>query len=171
MDRSGQDGAAPEGRADGQPDLCELRILLHRISHFQRQIMRPYMASVGLGTGQPRLLSYLERHGSCSQRELAAYYDLDPAGVSRMLDALAKRGFVEIAPAENDRRSKIISLTTEGARVAHAWEAACREEAAAMLDGFTPEEVAAFADYLARARANLRSYGEALAGKEVERHA
>ena len=155
-------------RRDEEPaseaDLFELRSLLYRASHAQRQLMHPYMAAVGLGTGQPKLLSYLYRFGACSQRDLAEYYELDPAGVSRMLDALAKRGFVQIAPAVGDKRSKTVTLTAEGERVARAWDAACCEEATAMLRGFAPEERRTFADYLARAHANLKAYGKVLAG-------
>ena len=148
------------------PDLFEFRALLYRTSHAQRQLMHPFMASIGLGTGQPRLLSYLEENGPSSPRDLAEYYELDPAGVSRMLDALSKKGLVAIAPAAGDRRSKVVSLTAEGKRVSQSWSAACREEAAAMLEGFTPEERAEFADYLVRAHANLRAYGRQLAGEE-----
>lgn len=148
------------------PDLFEFRALLYRTSHAQRQLMHPFMASIGLGTGQPRLLSYLEENGPSSPRDLAEYYELDPAGVSRMLDALSKKGLVAMAPAADDRRSKVVSLTAEGKRVSQSWSAACREEAAAMLEGFTPEERAAFADYLVRAHANLRAYGRQLAGEE-----
>lgn len=146
-----------------EPDLFEFRALLYRASHAQRQLMHPFMASIGLGTGQPKLLSYLDEHGPSAPRDLAEYYELDPAGVSRMLDTLAKRGLVTIAPAEGDRRSKVVSLTAEGKRVSQSWAAACREEAAAMLEGFAPEERAAFADYLVRAHANLRAYGRKLA--------
>lgn len=152
--------------AQEEPDLFEFRSLLYRASHAQRQLMHPFMASIGLGTGQPKLLSYLAAHGACAPCVLAEFFELDPAGVSRMLDALAKKGFVTISPAEGDRRSKVVALTPEGERVARSWDAACREEAAAMLEGFGPEERAAFADYLARAHANLRSYGRELAGKE-----
>lgn len=147
-----------------EPDLFEFRALLYRASHAQRQLMHPFMASIGLGTGQPKLLSYLDEFGPSAPRDLAEYYELDPAGVSRMLDTLAKRGLVTIAPAEGDRRSKVVSLTAEGKRVSQSWAAACREEAAAMLKGFAPEERAAFADYLVRAHANLRAYGQKLTG-------
>ncbi len=149
-----------------EPDLFEFRALLYRASHAQRQLMHPFMASIGLGTGQPKLLSYLDEHGPSAPRDLVEYYELDPAGVSRMLDTLARRGLVTIAPAEGDRRSKVVSLTAEGKRVSQSWNAACREEAAAMLEGFAPEERAAFADYLARAHTNLRAYGRKLAGKD-----
>ena len=140
-------------------DLIGIRMLLYRAAHAQRQLLHPFMAKIGLGTGQPKLLAYIAEHGTCSQRELAEFYELDPAGVSRMLDALERKGFVSIAPSEGDRRSKLVSLTEEGKRVASAWNAACIEEGEAMLEGFSESERAAFADYLARAHANLKRYG------------
>lgn len=149
-------------------ELGAYRMLLFRASHAQKQLMHPYMASIGLGTGQPKLLSYLAENGSCTPRELADFYELDPAGVSRMLDALERKGFVSFAPHADDRRCKVVSLTSEGERVARAWNAACAEEARAMLDGFTLEEREAFADYLRRAHANLRAYGQKLAAAAGE---
>ena len=152
-------------------ELGAYRMLLFRASHAQKQLMHPYMASIGLGTGQPKLLSYLAENGSCTPRELADFYELDPAGVSRMLDALERKGFVSFAPHADDRRCKVVSLTREGERVARAWNAACAEEARAMLDGFTPDEREAFADYLRRAHANLRAYGQKLTAAAAESEA
>ena len=152
-------------------ELGAYRMLLFRASHAQKQLMHPYMANIGLGTGQPKLLSYLAENGSCTPRDLADFYELDPAGVSRMLDALERKGFVSFAPHADDRRCKVVSLTSEGERVARAWNAACVEEARAMLDGFTPKEREAFADYLRRAHANLRTYGQKLAAAAAESQA
>lgn len=148
--------------SDEQRELIEWRMLLFRVSHAQRQLLHPYMASIGLGTGQPKLLSYLMEFGPSAPCAIAEYYALDPAGVSRMLDTLSRKGLVTFAPAENDRRSKVVSLTPEGERVAYAWNAACVEEASAMLEGFLPEERRRFADYLKRAHANLKAYGTRL---------
>ncbi len=160
-----------EADATDQVNLGAYRMLLFRASHAQKQLMHPYMASIGLGTGQPKLLSYLAENGSCTPRELADFYELDPAGVSRMLDALERKGFVSFAPHADDRRCKVVSLTSEGERVARAWNAACVEEARAMLDGFTPKEREAFAEYLRRAHANLRTYGQKLAAAVAESQA
>ena len=148
--------------AQGNLDLQEYRSLLYRAAHAQRQLLHPYMAAIGLGTGQPKLLTYLAHYGACAPRELACYYELDPAGVSRMLDALARKGFVKIEQDAGDRRAKVVALTPEGERVSRAWDAACMEEAEAMLRGFTDEERASFADYLRRAHCNLRAYGQRL---------
>lgn len=160
-----------EADAADQVDLGAYRMLLFRASHAQKQLLHPYMASIGLGTGQPKLLSYLAENGSCTPRELADFYELDPAGVSRMLDALERKGFVSFAPHADDRRCKVVSLTSEGERVARAWNAACVEEARAMLDGFTPKEREAFADYLRRAHTNLRTYGQKLAAAAADSQA
>lgn len=165
--QDGRQEAAPACASQAE-DFSSYRMLLFRASHAQKQLLHPYMARIGLGTGQPKLLSYLAEHGSCTARELADFYELDPAGVSRMLDALARKGFVTFAPHEGDRRCKMVQLTAEGARVARAWNAACNEEAHAMLAGFTPEEREAFAGFLRRAHANLRAYGQRLAASATE---
>ncbi len=154
-------GSAALGAAS-IPDPIEFRMLLYRAAHAQRQLLHPFMASVGLGTGQPKLLSYLAERGAAAQCELASYFELDPAGVSRMLDALERRGFVSISQGAGDRRSKVVEATPEGVRVARAWNAACREEVEAMLGGFDDAERAAFAGYLRRAHANLRAYAGSL---------
>lgn len=153
-------------------DLTDYRSLLFRAAHAQRALMHPFMASIGLGTGQPKFLSYLHRFGACSQRELANYFELDPAGVSRALDALERKGFVTFEQDASDRRAKVVRLTPEGARVAQSWDAACCEEAQAMLEGFSAKERAVFANYLTRAHANLRAYSKRLAAaKEARRDA
>ena len=60
-------------------------MLLYRAFHAQRSRLRPRLRELGLGPGQPKLLSYLDRHGPCRQKELADYFEVDPAAVSRML--------------------------------------------------------------------------------------
>ena len=63
-------------------------ILLYRAFHAQHNALRPYLTKLGLGFGQPKILAFLLRNGASSQRQLADYYDVDPAAVCRMLDSL-----------------------------------------------------------------------------------
>ena len=70
-----------------------LHILLYRAFHAQRNYLRPGLQELGLGTGQPKLLAYLAARGPCRQRQLADYFDVDPANVSRMVSCLEKGGF------------------------------------------------------------------------------
>lgn len=69
-------------------------MMLYRLFHAQRTELRREGAALGLGAGQPKLLSYLLAHGSCMQKELADYFEIDPAAVSRMLLPLERDGFI-----------------------------------------------------------------------------
>ena len=66
-------------------------MLLYRAFHAQRHYLRPCLGEIGLEVGQPKLLGYLAGHGPCGQRELADYFEIDSAAVSRMLDEDAER--------------------------------------------------------------------------------
>lgn len=137
-----------------------LHLLLYRAFHAQRNHLRQHLAPLGLGSGQPKLLAYLAAGGPCHQRELADFYEVDPAAVSRMLEALERNGFVTRRPDENSRRRDIVEITDKGRRAHEQWEARCRELEAVMLSDFTPEERQRFYDYLARAHRNLRTWEE-----------
>ena len=132
-------------------------MLLYRAFHAQRSCLRPWRAALGLGPGQPKLIEYLARSGPCSQRQLATYFEIDPAAVCRMLDALEKGGFVARSAVKGDRRGGMVELTEKGRSAAAAWQHACGEMEQQLLQGFTPEEAERFAQYLRRARENLRA--------------
>lgn len=133
-----------------------LHMLLYRAFHAQRNALRPCFTKLGLGAGQPKLLGYLSRNGASSQRQLADYYEVDPAAVCRMLDSLQKGGFVTRRPDDTDRRRDLIELTPAGSQAYGQWRAFCAEVEEQMLQGFTPQEREAFSDYLFRAYQNLK---------------
>ena len=60
-------------------------MLLYRAMHAQRSYLRPCLRELGLGTGQPKLLRFLSSHGPCRPKEIADYFEIDPAAVSRKL--------------------------------------------------------------------------------------
>ena len=118
--------------------------------------------NAALQTAWNEYLSYLAANGSATQRELADYFLVDPAAVSRALDAFEQGGFLITEPA-SDRRTKKIRLTQRGVVLASAWDVCCDEIDEAMLKGFSAEERKSFATLLMRVRENLENYarGEA----------
>lgn len=138
--------------------LSDFHMRLFRAFHAQRAYLRPRIAELGMGPGQPKLVTYIAAHGPSTQREIAEFFETDPATVSRMLDALERSGFVTSCQGR-DRRTKAIGLTERGLSAADSWDAFCDEEQDVMLEGFSPEERERFADYLERAHANLRRAG------------
>ena len=131
-------------------------MLLYRAFHAQRSYLGRHLAEIGLGAGQPKLLTYLVRHGPCTQKALADYFEIDPAAVCRMLDALERNGLIVRSAAKHDRRSGLIELTDAGRAAQSAWEVRCKELEAQMLRGFTDEEREQFSRFLSRAYRNLR---------------
>ncbi len=132
-------------------------MLLYRAFHAQRSYLRPALNALGLGPGQPKLLGRLERQGASRQKQLADYFEIDPAAVSRMLEALERSGFVRRRPETAGGRRDLVEITEAGSRAYAAWRLSCQEMEARMLRDFTQEERDRFADYLTRARQNLRA--------------
>ena len=60
-------------------------IILFKVLHAQRGQSRPFMETIGLSPGQPKLLNHLAQHGECLQKELAAALDVEPGTISKLL--------------------------------------------------------------------------------------
>ena len=130
-----------------------LHILLYRAFHAQRNYLRPSLQELGLGSGQPKLLAYLAARGPCHQRQLADYFDVDPANVSRMVDSLERGGFVI---RRTDGRRDLLEVTGRGRVASELWQDRCHLMEEVLLRDFTPEERERFADYLSRAYRNIQ---------------
>ena len=75
-----------------------LHMLLYRAFHAQRNALRPCFTQLGLGAGQPKLLGYLSRNGASSQRQLADYFEVDPAACAGCWTACKRAGLSPGAP-------------------------------------------------------------------------
>ena len=134
-------------------------MLVYRLFHAQRAYLRPCLGEAGLEVGQPKLLAYLADNGPSRQNQIAEYFDIDSAAVSRMLDSLEKGGFVTRKMDEGNRRCNQVACTERGRQANRLWRNRCQGLEDKMLADFTPEEQAQFSAYLARAYRNLREEG------------
>lgn len=132
-------------------------MLLFRAFHARRSYLGPSLKELGFGSGQPKLVDYLDRRGPCRQRELSDYFEVDPAAVSRMLSSLEKRGYVVRRVDGARRRRDLVEVTPVGREAVARWRLRSQEAEDVMLRGFTEEERARFAQYLARAYENFRA--------------
>ena len=60
------------------------------------------------------LMKFIHEHPGCSQATIAENAFKDAASITRMLDLLAKKGFIDRHPIENNRRQFSIRLTEAG---------------------------------------------------------
>ena len=133
-------------------------MLLYRAFHAQRNYLRPFLDDIGLGSGQPKLIAYLAEKGPCHQRQLADYFEVDPAAICRMLDSLEKGGFIVRQVDRSNRRAGLVGLTDKGILANQMWQNHCRDMEQVLLNGFSSLEKEQFAQYLTRAYHNFHQH-------------
>ena len=134
--------------------LTDIHMSVSRAFHAMNNSTRSCARQLGLGQGQPRILSYIAVNGVSTQREIARFYGIDPSGVSRLLDPLERNGFLRSVPGR-DRRARALDLTDAGRAALANWE---RDQI--MVQGMTDDEAAQLKDLLERVRQNLAAAQE-----------
>ena len=164
---------AKRTEAERQPEfgysLTDMHMRLSRAFHLMKSSTRAVARELGLGPGQPRVLSYIAVHGVSTQREIARFFVIDPSAVSRMLDQLEKNGFLVAVPGR-DRRSRALDLTDKGRSAMETWDRECARVDSVMLAGFSDAERAQLADLLDRVRDNATAELARVAAGEGEAH-
>lgn len=132
-----------------------LHTLLFRAYHAQTRMLSPLLEELGLGRGQPKILNYLINNGECTQNEVASYFKLDPASISRMVETMSKKGFISVEMDSQCRRRNILKITEKGTEAIKKWQDGCRKTEEKMLNGFTSEERNMLVELLQKAYYNM----------------
>ena len=86
-------------------------LLIHDVARLLRVLYDRQMASIGLTRSQWWLLTYLRFRDGINQSELAVLMDIEKAPLSRLLDRMQLKGWVERRADSKDRRIKNIFLS------------------------------------------------------------
>jgi DNA-binding MarR family transcriptional regulator len=92
------------------------RAFLYVYSTIVGRLDQELLNAYGLSLNQFEVLTWLARAGRRGLRmsDLASRVVLSPSGVTRAVDQLERRGFVERCVFEGDKRGYLATLTTEG---------------------------------------------------------
>ncbi|MEV8333080.1 MarR family winged helix-turn-helix transcriptional regulator [Streptomyces niveus] len=101
------------------------------------------------------VLAALGQGGPLSQKELARLARVEQPSMAQLLARMERDGLVERAPAPDDRRVSLISLTAEGRAKLPQAHSALLDTNNRALDGFDPQEIVVLQDLLRRFLANL----------------
>lgn len=102
------------------------------------------------------LLTIEEGKGELSQQDLADALQLDKVAMTRALDHLGDRGYVERCECAGDRRKHLIKLTAKAKPAVKAIRKAYEELNAESLEGIGAKDRAAFLSHLSIIVNNLR---------------
>ncbi|WP_437678444.1 MarR family winged helix-turn-helix transcriptional regulator [Sorangium sp. So ce131] len=97
------------------------------------------LASRGLGRAQHRVLYFLARRPGRSVQELVELLSVTRQALHESMAPLLSGGFVELTPAPDDRRRRLVTLTREGAALEEALSGAQRATMAAVFAEAGPE--------------------------------
>lgn len=100
------------------------------IKSFHHKLMKTYFAlhkdvmkeckSLGLSSGQPKILEYLLENDGVCQKEIAMHCEIEKATVGTILDGMEQLGLVKRKRKEGDRRSLFVYLTDLGKEKANS---------------------------------------------------
>ncbi len=118
-------------------EVDELRSLVQRL--FRR------FGTLGTDTtpcGKPLSIAHAHAlmalaRGDLTQQELGAELCIDKSNVARLCAKMVEAGHAAQTPGAQDRRSRLVSLTTAGKRLAREVNVASRQRFAALLSGLT----------------------------------
>ncbi|OWV70853.1 MarR family transcriptional regulator [Rhizobium sp. R634] len=144
--------------------LCmgsRLRRIGERLQADTQQIIDA--ASLGIQAGQFPFLAAIDRAGPLTIGELAQAVGITQPGATRTTGQLLELGFVDMQPAPDDQRRRLVSLTEKGQELVDdakrsVWPrvTAAVADLCGNLDGPILEQLAAIEDRLAQAPLKFR---------------
>lgn len=138
-----------------------LYMLIFKTHHAQRRKNRANMSSFNLSPGQPKVLRCISERSDCKLKDIADECDVEPATVSKMINALEEKGMLTRQVNPQNKRAYLLNITEAGREALRKWDEHCLEVEEQSLAGFSDEEKEAFRDYLSRMYLNLT-------GKEIK---
>lgn len=145
--------------------------LRHQLFHLFRctdQIMKRVIGRKVEGTGlyrsQHRLLMILGSHPDGSQTAIAEKMEISPSAVAVTLKKLEKGGYISRQCLVQDNRVNEIVVTEKGQRAIDESIICFQEIEAAILNGFSEEEMELLKSFLERMIKNGESYYKKISG-------
>jgi len=134
-------------KTGARPDARQFRLdrrTSYRFSIIARRqtrcLAQMHSAELGLSVNGWKLLSVIDHFGPLSASEAGAHTSLEPAKVTRGIDALAEQGLVLRREDANDRRRIVLSLSAKGKRIHDKVEQVSRALERKLLSVLTPAE-------------------------------
>ena len=128
-----------------------------RILHWcTDQSMTHALETMELTSAQGRIMGFLahQTEPPCP-KDIEEEFQLSHPTVSGLLTRLEKKDFIEIRPDEHDRRCKRIHVRPKGRECMENMHQVIQTNEKKLVEGFTEDEQAQFADFLKRAIANM----------------
>lgn len=118
--------------------------------------MTAALESMELTASQGHIMAFLAHQETpLCPRDIESEFQLSHPTVSGLLSRMEQKGFIELRTDPDDRRCKRIYILQKGKQCHELMHRTIRENEKRIVEGFTPEEQALFAQLLQRAITNM----------------
>ena len=131
---------------------------MHDVSRLRRKVFDEVMKPEGVTRSQWWVMAYLSRQDGISQSELADRLEIGRAALGGLIDRLEAQGMVRRGAAENDRRSKLVYLTSEGDKMIERMRVKSDHMSEAILKGLSSTQRQELAAMLELVKTNLLNF-------------
>ncbi|HKJ63991.1 MAG TPA: MarR family transcriptional regulator [Desulfopila sp.] len=128
------------------------------LRNYAEKLLNPY----GLTMEQFHILKSTSTEAGISQSQLCVSVGKKPANITRLLDRLEKKGWIERQPNPADRRSSLVYLTEEGGRIIAEVSNEFESYASWFVEGIGQEEELVFRRVLEKINDNIEHLVKAL---------
>jgi MarR family transcriptional regulator for hemolysin len=142
-----------EASADARQQVVEL---MRENGDRTRRLLRERLKGMDLRRAEGRALMYLGANQGSSQNQLAELLYIQPIVLSRTVDALEAKGYVQRRHHPTDGRVRLLHLTPRGKSLVRTLLALRDELNNATMAGFADAELRQLADFLQKMNATLR---------------
>ena len=111
----------------GHPNPGDIGLRYLAVGYHLRRVLDARMAASGLSLARTKVLEVLARHHPLPQSALANALGQAPRSITQSVEALERDGLVERTASPDDRRSKLVALTPDGAKAVAAGARAGQE--------------------------------------------
>jgi len=149
--------ARSAARGGDGPELAALPYRVKRLAALVGLYVDRALKEHGLGRSQWQVLSCLAKAGELSQRQLQSALLVEPATLTGIVDVLAEKGWVDRTEGREDRRVRMVRMTSAGKRRFSTIENPVERVATLILEGVNDAERERFSRTLTRMITNLES--------------
>ena len=114
-------------------------LLMINQSLFQKKMIAR-LSEIGLTSGQPKILDFLNQHNGCMQKELAFGCQIEQATLTGILERMEEKGLIIRKTKEKNRRSSYVFFTDKGMEYAAKVNCIFKEVEDEVLMGLSEED-------------------------------
>lgn len=132
--------------------------LVRRISRNLTNILDQKLSHLGITSSQVRILASLWNQDGLTQKDLVQKIGIRPASLTKIIDGMVSKGWLNRRPDPKDGRFNRIYLTQQGKEVRIIVNSKVEEAEEIMLKDFSEEEMAVLKKMLLRMMNNTNHY-------------